>query len=319
MASTSADPQHQARGKVVLLGALLVILGTTASPAAQTAPRSSLLYCGWFGNTTPTPAFVAANKAFLETQPFNGLVVYLRNDAAGFNASTKTTTTTPLSASDLATLLAPLRNTTFTTLRENFGLIQGTTPPDFFDDWTIPVANFAAVARALKDAGLKGIVFDNEQYFSPWGNFPSGCKYVARTLAEYQAQARLRGRQVMEAMIAQFPEIAVITLHGPYVSEPRVPTPLFPVWYTANELFGAFFTGMMEGLTGAALKIDGGELYHLRSADEFNRSYTWRKTTMPSDAFNCAFIPPALRPAWPGKSSICFGVYDRPFGGADMN
>ena len=123
----------------------------------------------------------------------------------------------------------------------------------------------------------------------------------------------------MEAMIAQFPEIAVITLHGPYVSEPRVPTPLFPVWYTANELFGPFFTGMMAGQTGAALKIDGGELYHLRSADEFTRSYNWRKFTLPSDTFNCAFIPAALRPAWPGKCSVGFGVYDRPFGGAAMD
>jgi len=317
--TTSADPQRKARGTVVLLGAILVLLGNAVSPAAQTAPRSSLLYCGWFGNTIPTPAYIAANKAFLETQPFNGLVVYLRNDAAGFNATTKTTTTTPLSSTALATLLAPLRNTTFTTLRENFGLIQGTTPPDFFDDWSVPIANFGAVARALKDAGLKGIVFDNEQYFSSWGNYPTGCKYTAHTLAEYQTQARLRGRQVMEAMIAQFPEIAVITLHGPYVSEPRVPTPLFPVWYTANELFGPFFSGMMEGDSSAALNIDGGELYHLRTADEFYRSYNWRKFTMPSDAFNCAFIPPALRPAWPGKSSICFGVYDRPFGGLDMN
>ena len=318
MTSTSADPQ-QIRRTAVLLGAILMLLGAAAAPAAQTAPRSSLLYCGWFGNTIPTPAYVANNKAFLETQPFNGLVVYLRNDAAGFNATTKTTTTTRLSATDLATLMAPLRNTTFSQLRDNFGLIQGTTPPDFFDDWSIPVANFGAVARALKDAGLKGIVFDNEQYFSPWGNYPTGCKYTARSLAEYQAQARLRGRQVMEAMIAQFPDIAVITLHGPTVSEPRVPTPLFPVWYTANELFGPFFTGMMEGQTGTALNIDGGELYHLRSADEFKRSYDWRKYTMPSDAFNCAFIPPALRPSWPGKSSICFGVYDRPFSGAGMD
>src|SRR6185295_4568210 len=38
-----------------------------------------------------------------------------------------------------------------------------------------------------------------------------------------------------------------------------------------------------------------------------------------SDSINCAFIPPALRPSWPGKSSISFGVYDRPFRGASMD
>src|SRR5262245_49840540 len=59
------------------------------SAAAGAAPGAGLIYAGWFGNTTPTPAFIAANKAFLETQPFNGLVAYLRNDATGFNVTTK--------------------------------------------------------------------------------------------------------------------------------------------------------------------------------------------------------------------------------------
>jgi len=296
----------------------VLLQGSGVLPAAQTAPPRSLIYCGWFGNTIPTPAFVAANKAFLETQPFHGLVAYLRNDSTGFNATTRTMTTTPVSATDLATLLAPMRNATFSVLRENFGLIQGSTPPDFFDDWTVPIQNFATVARALKEAGLKGIVFDNEQYFSPWGNYPDGMNY-GRPLAEYQTQARLRGKQVMEAMIAQFPEIAVITLHGPTVSEPKAPWPLFPTWYTGNELLGPFFCGMMEGTTGPAVNIDGGELYHLRSADEFRRSYDWRKFTLPSDAINCAFIPAAMRASWPGKSCPSFGVYDRPFGGAPMD
>ncbi len=306
-------------GKRVSGVLLVLVLGSGALPAAQTAPAKSLIYCGWFGNTVPTPAFIAANKSFLETQPFHGLVAYLRNNATGFNATTRTMTTTPLAPADLATLLAPMRTSTFSVLRNNFGLVQGSTPPDFFDDWSVPIQNFANVAKALKDAGLKGIVFDNEQYFSPWGNYPDGAKYATRTLSEYQVQARLRGKQVMAAMIAQFPEIAVLTLHGPTVSEPKAPWPLFPTWYTANELLGPFFSGMMEGMAGAALNIDGGELYHYRSADEFLRSYNWRKYTLPSDTVNCAFIPPAMRPAWPGKTSISYGVYDRPFGGASMD
>src|SRR4029079_12514951 len=132
-------------------------------------------------------------------------------------------------------------------------------------------------------------------------------------------QARLRGKQVMAAMIAQCPEIAVLTLHGPTVSEPKAPGPLFPSWWSGNELLGPFFAGMMEGTSGSALNVDGGELYSLRSAADFLSTYNWRKFSLPSDAVNCAFIPPALRPSWAGKSSIGYGVYDRPFGGAPMD
>jgi hypothetical protein len=324
--STSADPQFARRGLrkalvAFLWGALLLLQAGSLLPAAPStaASTSSLIYCGWFGNTIPTPAFIAANKAFLETQPFHGLVAYLRNDSTGVNVTTNVMTTTPMSYATISSVLTPLRNTVFTTLKENFGLIQGSRPPDFFDDWSVTIQNFANAALALKDAGLKGIVFDNEQYFSPWGNYPTGVKYATRTLAEYQTQARLRGKQLMEAMVAQFPTIAVITLHGPTVSEPKVPTPLFPVWYSANELLGPLFVGMMEGTPSGALNIDGGELYHLRSSDQFLQSYNWRKYTHPSDALNSSIIPPADRPSWPGKCSLGFGIYDRPFSGASMD
>jgi hypothetical protein len=324
--TTSADPQFNGRGlrkalSRLLWGALLLVQAGSLLPAAPAAAAStsSLIYCGWFGNTIPTPAFIAANKAFLETQPFHGLVAYLRNDSTGVNVTTNVMTTTPMSVATMASVLAPMKNTVFTTLKENFGLIQGSRPPDFFDDWSVTIQNFANAAQALKEAGLKGIVFDNEQYFSPWGDYPTGVKYLNRTLADYQAQARLRGKQLMQAMVARFPDIAVITLHGPTVSEPKVPQSLFPLWYMGNELLGPLFVGMMEGTPTGALNIDGGELYDLRTADEFLQTYNWRKYTHPSDALNSTLIPPALRPSWPGKSSLSYGVYDRPFGGAPMD
>ena len=70
------------------------VQGSAAVPAA---PGVGLIYAGWFGNTIPTPAFIAANKAFLETQPFHGLVAYLRNDSTGVNVTTKVNSATPMS------------------------------------------------------------------------------------------------------------------------------------------------------------------------------------------------------------------------------
>jgi hypothetical protein len=309
--------------KLATLGiALTVLRPAAAAPAPAAAPGVSLIYCGWFGSTIPTPAFIRNNKAFLETQPFHGLVAYLRDDATGLNATTRVMTGTAISQASIASILAPLQGQSWVNLKKNFGLVQGSSPPDVFDDWSVTIQNFANCAAALKDAGLAGICFDNEQYFSPWGDYPSGAKYYeTKTLNDYRAQMRLRGKQVMEAMVAVFPDIAVITLHGPSVSEPNAPSSLgFPQWQSGNELLGPYYAGFMEGVgTSSALNIDGGELYDLRTPTQFLNTYNWRKYDEASDAVNSPFIPASLRPVWSSRISISYGVYDKPFNGAAMD
>ncbi len=305
---------------IALLALVLLAPRGAASPAPLAGP-ASLVYAGWFGNTTPTPSFVSANLAFLESQPFDGLVVYLRDPGMTSNVTQKTMTNAPVTYENALWVMSPLATLAFTNLKQNLGLIQGSSPPDFFDDWSVPIQNFANVARAAKDSGLKGICFDNEQYAAPWGDYGGQTKYAAtKSLADYEAQARLRGKQVMEAMVAQFPDIVVLTLHGPYVSEPDAPPALeFPQWQSGNELLGPYFAGFMEGAGDSACCMDGGELYSLRTAAQFDAAYNWCKNTLPSDAVNCAFIPPALRTVWPGRSCISYGVYDCPWGGAGMD
>jgi hypothetical protein len=294
--------------------------GSVARGAAQAGTSVSLIYAGWFGNTIPTPGFIRNNMAFLETQPFRGLVAYLRDDATGVNATSGVMTRNAMSAATLTSILNPLQGLPFRNLVDNFGLVQGSSPPDFFDDWTNPIQNFANLASALKEAGLKGICFDNEQYSSPWGTYPAGARYPSRTLQEYRAQARLRGAQVMQAMTARFPGIAVITLHGPYISELTAPASLqFPQWQSGNMLLGPFFAGFLEGAGTSGVSVDGGELYTLRTDADFINSYNWRKFTLPSATVDCPFIPTALRTDWPDRVSISFGIYDRPFSGAPMD
>ena len=123
----------------------------------------------------------------------------------------------------------------------------------------------------------------------------------------------------MEAMVAAFPEIVVLSLHGPYVSEPKAPSPLFPAWQDSSRLLGPFFAGFVEGAGDRAVPVDGGELYHLRKEDDFRRSYDWRKRTFASDEIDCAYLPPAVRSSYASRVEIAFGVYDRPFGGLPMD
>jgi hypothetical protein len=305
-----------------LAGAFLVGAAGTAGPPGRkpAAPSKSLILAGWHGEPTPTPDFIQASFAFLETQPFNGMIVYLRDPAFAVNATTGIMTNTPVTHASIASILDPLKGLPFTQMRENFGHVIGNSPPDFFDDWSVPIQNFANLARALKEAGLKGFFFDNEQYFSPWGAYPAGVAYPDIPLSEYEAQASLRGRQVMEAMAAEFPEIVVLTLHGPYISESRAVRQMGHSMDTSfYALLGPFFVGLLQGAGSLAQVVDGGELYWLRTAADFRGSYGLRKYGLASDLIDCSFIPPDLRPDWPGLSSISFGILDRPFLGEDMD
>lgn len=291
-------------------------------PVVKSATK--LIYAGWFGVAPswalPTPQFIRDNAAFLDSQPFDGLAVYLRRPDTTDNL-TVGVQGAPLVSYDLAMdVLAPIRGLgPAQNLKHNFAVVMGGAPPDFFDPWDAVISDWANLARACKDSGLVGIMFDNEQYFGPWGDFqPGAMKYPVKTLGEYQAQARIRGRQIVNAVELVFPGCAILTLHGPYVSEPKAPPALlYPQWQTGNELLGPFFAGMIEAADLATTKIvDGSEIYNLRTAAQFKAVYDWSKTTLPTVS---SFITPTIAAAWPQRVSIGFGIYDIPWGGADMN
>lgn len=293
---------------------------TSAAEGKKGKGAPALILQDWFGKSpASTPTYVRDNLKFLESQPFDGLAIYVRSPDLSVNVTTAVLSDTALTLEAITDVLRPIARIQFKTLKHNFAAVLGLRPPDVFDDWTVVARNFGFLARAAREAGLKGVYFDNENYGVKWANYPKGVAYPAKTLAEYQAQARLRGRQVMEAMAAGFPDIVVLTLHGPYVSEPKAPSPLFPSWQNSNRLLGPFFAGFVEGAGDRAVCVDGGELYHLRKEEDFRRSYEWRRNAFASDQVDCAYVPPAARAKWAGRVEVAFGVYDRPFGGQPMD
>jgi hypothetical protein len=193
---------------------------------------------------------------------------------------------------------------------------------DFFDDegWTVLTQNFARFAKALKGAGIRGIFFDNECYSPNRSLFdhPLDCDYTAtHSLDEYRAQARKRGREIMQGMMAEYPDIVVLFAHGPYISAPVFgpegcdTNPFVPRQSSPNscELLGPFTVGFMEGKGALATVVDGGEEYKFRTQAHFYNSYNARKVLMGTDAFDCSFVPPQLRGSeWSNHISISFGV-----------
>lgn len=202
--------------------------------------------------------------------------------------------------------LRPMRDMPARRLRYHFALVYNDRPADLFDDWSVPIANWETFAAACREAGLIGIAFDNEEYFGSWTNFPEDCKYP-KTLDAYREQARKRGAEVMAAIRRGFPEAVVVTLHGPTLSAHDGP----PIVYRqpeANELWGPFFAGMLQA-RGTVLLCDGGELYALRSGEEFRTAYRWQKWGIASEEARTPFIPAVLRREWPAVS-VSWGIYD---------
>jgi hypothetical protein len=321
------EQRREGRGTTARTILILLALAAVSNSAGARDPAppsgggagACLLLHDWGGKSpAPTPAFIRENKLFLESLPFDGIAVYLRHPDGSDNVTTTAMTNQRLGYGVIAKVLAPLKGLQFSMVTQNFAAVFSGRPPDFFNDWTIVVQNFADLARAARETGLKGIYFDNENHSANWASYPEGVEHPSKTLRDYQEQARLRGRQTMAAMVSQFPDIIVISLHGPYLSEPKAPPPLFPQWQTTHQLMGPFFCGFVEGSGKRSTCVDGGRLYHLRDSKEFQESYNWRKCAIASDKVNSAFIPNPLRPVWPMKVSVGFGIYDQPFDRFDM-
>jgi hypothetical protein len=185
---------------------------------------------------------------------------------------------------------------------------------DPFDDWTGVIASWTVLARAARDAGLAGILFDNEPYAERLWHWPDEVDYPY-TLPAYQLQYRLRGRELMEALRAVWPDITVTVLHGPYLSDARTPQAVTNGQGVGDtsDLSGHFFVGLLQGYGGTAKVIDGGEVYQYRTPQDFATSYAWRKQQLPqlpAPAAGRPLIPPGVQADWPRRVSIGFGVYD---------
>jgi hypothetical protein len=274
-----------------------------------TVPK--LIKHGW---DIPTPQFVHDHVAEMEKLPFDGLTITIPG------LGDKVQRQTPVTYAQFAAALAPLRTTRFARLTNNFAMAYASPAGSVFADWSVPISNFANLARAAREAGLAGIVYDNEEYFGAVADYPGTCP--GHTLAECQTQARLRGHQVMDAMRAVWPDITVMSMYGPWVSEPQTYDALAPLMTFndvsfANELMGPFFVGLAESAAGtAAHMIDGGEIYTARSTAQFSAITSWQTSGLPARS---SAIPRPLAPLWAATVYPGVGVYDQPYIGIPMD
>ena len=215
---------------------------------------------------------------------------------------------TTLNASVIAADLQPLYALQPTRLRHNFAVLSMQHDLDPFDDWTVALRNVANFAKVARDAGVVGIVIDNEDIAGLRVNYPYDLKSPTKTIEAYRTQMQLVAKQVMQAITAEFPDAVVVVLRGPAGAEPASPANLVNREVDSAQLLGPFFAGFVEGKGARSLVVDGGTDYALRTAEQFDASRAWRQTGIASAATDSAFIPAALRAAWPASVNVAHGV-----------
>lgn len=260
------------------------------------------------------PEFVRDHFGHIETLPFDGMALSTLTGAVLMHG-------TPRSYAEISADFAPLNGLVFTRMTHNFALVNVDRPADFFGDWSATVENFRLLARVLREKGIAGIFFDNEEYAGTLFNYPDDCSDLSKSLEEYRAQARLRGQQVMQAIVGEYPGIVFMAFHGPYSSFSGTPTAVHrgQTDWQLDELRGPFSVGLIEGMDSRSRFVDGGEVYAYRSVADFQGSYDFRKTEIASAAADCPFISGYLRPVWGQKVGLSFGLYNAGFGGQTMN
>jgi hypothetical protein len=253
-----------------------------------------------------TPADLRDRLATMESTltAFDG--AFLRLPATG----TQITTVTAVKASAIAGDLQPLYALAPTRFKYNFAVVPVQRDLDVFDDWTVPLANFGALAKVARDAGLVGIVIDNESLGGFRANYPYDVKFAGRTIEDYRAQTQVIGRKIMQAILAEFPDAVVVVLRGASGADPKSPVHLVNAESDSAQLLGSFFAGFVEGKGPGtrSLLVDGGTDYGLRNAEQFAASATWRKEGLASMETDSVFINEGMRTVWPSWVNVSFGV-----------
>lgn len=295
---------------------------TPALPADPADAKPKLVK---YGQDIPYPDQVAAAPQTYASLPFDGIVLRVSASADIFSPRAVDQDELLEDVSELPTDLGGLR--------ENWVRISLHDELDWADDelWATIADNSEKLASALRRSGRPyvGIWFDNEFYGegdSPWNYGQSHDAWEESDTEgampgvppeEAREQARRRGAQVMQAMARGWPDLAVIVLFGPWISEPATTTALSGAglhWNDiswANELSGPFFMGMVETAASAppARVIDGGEYYDARSAEDYRAFRAWQdrgfleNATSPPD--------PITADAYDEAVTSALAVYDR--------
>ena len=202
--------------------------------------------------------YLSQNIVELEKLPIDGLIIAVHPKLLADGQFHLGRTSLPAGIherDDYQQVIAALKATKFERFTDNFidCPVAAQNKYDWFDDrWSQYTENAATLAYIAKQVGFKGLVLDVEQYggMNVSAPFPFGYDYrkdrSQRSFEQVAAQVRKRGREMTEAIVAEYSDITIIMIPG-------------LGWTDAPEksLLSAFVDGVLEGSGPHATLVDG--------------------------------------------------------------
>lgn len=216
------------------------------------------------------------------------------------------------SADKLLSRIEPMKRLNATRLTHNFVLLSL-----FFDKWRsyadedfwkVSCRKAALFAKIAKESGSAGILIDTEDY-SHAGQFYYIPRNTALDFAAEAKFARRRGREFMQALMAEYPDMDILTTwllsnqsrksyqdayNGPLASVER-----------NGDLFVPFMQGLVEGLDPRATLVDGDEAGYWCEAGRREFCYDY----VAIRKLGLGLMPAKLRGKYNDQVRAAFGLY----------
>ncbi|MBM3888483.1 MAG: hypothetical protein FJ388_05080, partial [Verrucomicrobia bacterium] len=302
------------KAKQKLLPILLLGLSWQANCAwAAAAAPVQLITAGW---DIPTPArFRAEVAAFEKWGLFAGTVIVptRRFPDGGQRDCRHVFTRDHWERDEFTEALADLKAARPVTATNNFLYVLASPGDvDWFDDdgWREIVDHWRILAWLAKQGGLRGLHFHTEPYaFPPHSQFRYSAQAQRDRHAydEYRAQARRRGREVAQAVVAEFPDLTLFfdRMFCDLLSLAASENPALALEsHNSYGLQPAFVDGWLDVVPSTVTFVDGAKVaYEFTSQEEFDRAYLRLRTEAPR------LIAPEHRGKFLSQLRVAFPVY----------
>ena len=253
-----------------------VSFGQGGGEAAGTAGKKVIHW----GFDAPGATYFCQNIEKFQAMPFDGYVLSLTADIGGKKMWTGWGAFggMPLTAESLAEEMDLLAKTDFGRVQDNLlrllvtCLDENSAPlgaPNLLDDgdWARVLSAARLFARVCKVGKVKGILFDDEQYghkfpYSHPFDYRRHPASKEKSFAEFARIYRQRGREFMEAVCREKPDIVVLWLVSNAMVYDRAGRSIEGLETCDYGLLPAFHDGMVEGAGEGATLIDGNEIFY---------------------------------------------------------
>jgi hypothetical protein len=181
---------------------------------------------------------------------------------------------------------------------------------DWFDDaaWRDIVDHWRIAASVAKAGGARGILFDPEPYTRPHAPFTYAAQPVKdkHTFAEYAAKVRERGRQVMQAVAGEFPDLVLFSYFMNSICR-RATGHREPNRILATGGYGllpAFIDGWLDAAPPTVTFVDGCE-----AAYRYNSEREYLEAALAIKGACQELVSPENRAKYRAQVQVSFGMY----------